>query len=592
MKEEEKTKIFNEIKELKKKKTDKEKKEILKKNLGYAFMLTTILFSIVALIMTIIKKGNLLSISNNLLLFILLILFMLFTLIKKADARKFINIGAYVVIILLITLTILPGNKVQTFGATVPYFGSKTVGSAMEWAKKNKITYTQIYEFSDSVKEFDVISQDIEPGTKLDKIRSITFTVSSGPNLDKLVVLPNMIGWNLDDVLKYVSENKLTNINIDFTPSTEFLKDTIITQNTSGSIRRNTLLSLSSSTGDGIFKEIKMLDFKNRPLFEAKVWLGRNIVKHTVEYAFNKDIKRGNIISQSIEKDANLTSEDTVIITVSKGKEIIVPDFSTMKVDEITKWIVDNKLRVKYDDVYHESIEAGKLISSSIKTNDIIEEETEVTIVISKGQLRMGNFTNINDFRAWALKYSILTEEVYEYNDIAKGNIIKFSHKENDIINITEPVIVYISQGKAIAVPNFSGKTSSAIRTECSKVGLNCTFVYGSYSTSAKDIALSQNKTAGSTVISGTSVTITLSKGIASSFTIEINESQLSIGNADQTINSLKSFFASKYPDVTFVFIKQASNVYPNAGFIHESSPIKDGSKVTQGKSYNVWITN
>ena len=41
-----------------------------------------------------------------------------------------------------------------------------------------------------------------------------------------------------------------------------------------------------------------------------------------------------------------------------------------------------------------------------------------------------------------------------------------------------------------------------------------------------------------------------------------------------------------------FNFVTKASSVYQFAGNIHESSPIKDGSKVTQGKTYNVWITN
>ena len=106
-----------------------------------------------------------------------------------------------------------------------------------------------------------------------------------------------------------------------------------------------------------------------------------------------------------------------------------------------------------------------------------------------------------------------------------------------------------------------------------------------------KFIALSQNKRSGSTVISGTYVNIGLSNGPAKSFTVEISESQLTPNNADATISTLRSWFKSKCPNVTFSFIKKASNTY-SAGFIHESSPIKDGSRVTQGKTYQIWITS
>ena len=53
----------------------------------------------------------------------------------------------------------------------------------------------------------------------------------------------------------------------------------------------------------------------------------------------------------------------------------------------------------------------------------------------------------------------------------------------------------------------------------------------------------------------------------------------------------LKSYFEKNYPGVTFTFETKASNIYSNAGFIHESSQVTDGTKVTQGQKYKVIIT-
>ena len=82
-----------------------------------------------------------------------------------------------------------------------------------------------------------------------------------------------------------------------------------------------------------------------------------------------------------------------------------------------------------------------------------------------------------------------------------------------------------------------------------------------------------------------------MSKGEAKTFTVEISESQLTIGNANATANTLKQYFATKYPDVTFTFSFQKSNVYSRPGFIHENSQVNDGKKVTQGNTYKVIIT-
>ena len=55
------------------------------------------------------------------------------------------------------------------------------------------------------------------------------------------------------------------------------------------------------------------------------------------------------------------------------------------------------------------------------------------------------------------------------------------------------------------------------------------------------------------------------------------------------SVNSLKSYFEKNYPGVTFKFVaKSHASLAP--GNIHESSPVKPGTKVVQGKSYTIYI--
>ena len=39
---------------------------------------------------------------------------------------------------------------------------------------------------------------------------------------------------------------------------------------------------------------------------------------------------------------------------VSKGKSIIVPDLTTMTVEEITDWIIKNNLKIEFEEIYDE----------------------------------------------------------------------------------------------------------------------------------------------------------------------------------------------------------------------------------------------
>lgn len=476
----------------------------------------------------------------------------------------------------------------------VPNFINKSINEAIKWATENKIEFEQTYEFSDNIDEFNIIFQSEAPNTLVKDIKKIDFTVSNGPNYDKLIIMSNLVGLNIDETLKYIKENKLINIEVNYQFNDEIEKDIIIKQNISGQMRRNDKLVLDVSLGlKENLQPLEMKDLKNKTLFEATLWLKRNGINYKLKYEFNDKIKRANIISQSELKDTIITPLDSIItLIVSKGKEIKIPNFDKMEIEEITKWVIDNNLKIKYSDEYHNEIPIGKLIKSNYKENDIVEEETTIELIVSKGQLKLPSFKSLTDLRNWTSTYNINIIEKYEYNDkIKKGNIIKFSHEENSIISPTDTITVYISDGLPITIPNFNGKHKDNIRSTCSKLGLNCTFFYEKYSNLNKDVALSQNKKSGSTVIQGTYINIGLSRGIAKKFTIEISESLLAFGDADGTINSLKNYFTKNYPGVTFVYYKKKSNTYDNSGFIHESSPIKDGSSITQGQSYQVWIT-
>lgn len=576
---------------------------MLKKKRNFSIIAITLYFitfllGVSCLIYNLLASNNekqLLFIINSLLIIIIIIGYGLISFNNSDKGRQFFSCLNSLFLIVFLTFNLLINMNIIKLPEpkVVLDFNTKNISEALQWAKENNIEVEQTYEFSDNIKEFHIINQNIIPNTPLKDITKINFTISSGPNYDKQIIIPKMVGWKIDDVLTIIDDNFLNNVEINYEINEEIERDNVLSQSINGQMRRNDKIIFVVSLGKKEdLQPIEIIDLKNKTLFESTLWLKRHGFSYKLQYEFNKERKRNYVISQSILIGEIIDpNKDTITLIISKGQEIKVPNLKTMQVEEITKWIIDNNLKVKYSDEYHEEIPLGNLISSSHKENDIIEEETEITLIISKGQLKMPKLNSLNEFRTWASKHNINFEEHFEYNDLKKGEIIKFSHKENDIIFSTDKVIVYISNGSPIKIPNFIGKPKNDIRSECQKLNLNCTFSYEKYSNSDKDIALSQNKKSGSEVIAGTYVNIGLSLGKSQAFTVEINEGLLSLGSADGTINSLKSWFNKQYPNVNFKFITKQSNTYNNSGFIHENSPIKDGSKVSQGQTYEVWIT-
>lgn len=539
----------------------------------------------------ILKENKIFHIINSFLICSIVILYLIDSLDKDKNIYKILITLA---IGLLVCFNFINDfNILSTKEITIQNFTNTSLNSLLDWAKTNNIVVEQTYEYSDNVKEFDIISQDVLPGTELSKISSIKIVVSLGPNYDKLVIIPDMSGRTLDELLNIKNELFLNNVIIDFEINKDIPKNTVISQSIKGQYKRNTQVNFTVSLG-GELTPTTMIDLKGKSLFDATLWLKQNGIKYKLNYEFNNDIKRDFIISHDILEGTTVSDKDTVNLIVSKGKSIIVPNLLSMKSDDVVKWIADNNLKIEFSDRYDVTVPLGTIISANYKENDQIEVGTLIKIVTSKGQLKFPTFSSLSDFRKWATTYSIGYSEEYQMNDsISKGSIIKFSVNTGDVIDINQQIVVYVSNGSPVTVPNFYGMSRDNVTSTCNNVGLICTFYDAGYTDKNADIAVTQNMRASSTVVSGTYVSVGLSKGIAQTFTVRINQSSIQscIGDANCTINYLRTLFQNNYPGVEVNFSIQASETFQFAGNIHENSAIKDGSSVTQGRSYVITIT-
>ncbi len=474
-------------------------------------LVASIIFSIFLIIDASDKINETYQIINAIL--ILLIVINIVISFPKAFFKNKSTITAFTSLLIIITilfngLCLLNIIKLP-MQEYLPDFYNKSLASVIKWTDKNGIQHEETFEYSDNIKKYNIISQNKKAKTLVKRLKNVNFIVSNGPDYNKEIILPDMSGWTTDEVIKFVDKNKLKNVEIFFEENKEIKNDTIIKQSTTGKIKRNDNIIFTASLGDkASLSPIKLKDLKNEKLLNAKTYLGKHGIIYELKYEFSNKIERGKIIKIDKENQTTINPNDKIILTVSKGKEIKIPELKNMTLSEVTKWIIENNLEIEYSDKYDNDIKKGLVINSNYKTGDIIQEETKINIIFSKGKLIMPKFENLELFKAWAATYNIKYEIKEEFNkDIAQNNIIKFSVNENEKINIDEPIIVYISKGQAVIMPNFIGKTKNEIQKECNNLGIICSFT-NTKSNKTEGTAITQSIAKGNEISKGQTINI------------------------------------------------------------------------------------
>ena len=571
-----------------------------KKNLYIHRIITTITFmlSIAYLCYYIITIDDIFKNINNIItpIFIFIISSITFISSIKSKNNGIMYTLLSIILIIFMVFTFLLNEKMIKLPEEEKMisYNNKSYNDLSSWAEKNNIETIIEYEYSDEIEKGNIIRTNVSEGTFVKDIDKIIVTISDGPDYDKILIIPSMLGWNVDDAAEYIKKNFLNNVTINFEES-DSENDIIFKQNKNGEIRRSDELILTASIGNknDLPSTIEMIDLKDKSLFEALLWLKRNNIKYTLNYEFS-EIDKNIVIKQNIDKGKEINiGNDTVTITLSKGKSIKLADFTKMNVNDATDWIIKNNLKVNFEEIYSDSIETGKIIKQDIEPNTEVATGTLITITISRGQIKMQKFNNLYEFKDWANKYNIKYSESYEYSDtVSKGNVISYSYSENDIVDPESVIYVRVSLGKAISIPTFIGKTKAEAQNLCNNLGIRCSFVIGNFSnTYNENIVYIQSRNTGTKVAANSSITLTLSKGKPTTFNLAILQNELSIGNADATINSLKNAFANRYPGVYFTFQKVKDNTY-NSGLISPNSPTKVGASIKQGNTYTIFVVS
>lgn len=431
--------------------------------------------------------------------------------IENKKAKIFISIAALILSFYSIFQVIYDVVRPKDY---VLDFTNYDIKEVVDWANKRDIIIKQEFEYSDTIKEYHVIKQNVDKGTPVKKVKEIVLTVSNGVDPTKTATVTNMIGWKLDDVIKFIDKNHLTNVTIKFEFSNTVDRDIIISQDVFKEIKRNEPITLVSSLGkeSSFPNSISLDNIVGLDTFHALVYLGRNNLKYSIVYEYSEK-DEGTVLKQSIKKWTNVkTNLDEIIITIAKASEVTVPDLTKMTQTEITEWAANNRIKTNFYESYDDTIKEGKVISANYSKGNNIKVGTTIDVTISKGSIKMIEFISLESFDKWANEKGIKYSVIYEYSDsVEQGKLIRASHSKGDIIKNNDHITITLSDGSDTVIPNLIGLSKDNALSECKKANITCKFEYLDNNNSY-NIVTKQSMFGGSKVPSKTSITVTLGK--------------------------------------------------------------------------------
>lgn len=490
------------------------KKDKLLQILTYFCLALAFVSTVTYMIYTILTSSNLYSQIISIIGVILLAIFSVFYVIMGMFAHSnkvkiFVVIGSVLLAsysLIQVIFGIIPKDLVIDFTGM-------DIKEVVNWANSRNILIEQEFKNSDDFSKYMIISQNVEEGTPVKKVNKIKVVVSDGASNIVETDVNNMVGWKLDDVIKFIDDNHLTNVTIKFEFNDKVDKDIIFEQSVIAVIKRNEPVTLKSSLGkESNLKSTTLDNLIGQDLFHALVYLGKNNLKYKIEYAYS-DNDENIVLKQSLPKWTviNPNSNEVVVLTIAKKDNITVLDLSSMNQNEITNWATNNRLKVEFSYQYDEKIKKDKVVSFLPSKDTSIKVGSIIKVVISKGQLRMIEFTNTEDFIEWAKDNDVAYTIDYKFsNTVEKGKLISSTHEANSIIKNDEAINLVVSQGNNTIVPNLIGMTIDEAKVSCKDANITCKFIYQNYNNTNN--VIKQSMRSGSNVPVNTTVTLTIDK--------------------------------------------------------------------------------
>ena len=245
----------------------------------------------------------------------------------------------------------------------------------------------------------------------------------------------------------------------------------------------------------------------------------------TTDSAYDPNVEAGHISSQSPKGGTKAEKGSKINLVVSQGtEEIEVPDVTGKSLADAQNALQKAGFTVgSTTEENSDSIESGKVIKQDPQGGKSAKKGSTVNLVISKGAdtVTVPDITGLTPERASKVASELgftITQSGSQASDtVDKGIIISQTLVAGTKATKGSSIGYIISTGKkTISVPNVVGNSWSGAKSTIEGLGLTAYKVEEYSSTVAKGNVISTNPSAGTSVNSGDTITVTVSLGPSS----------------------------------------------------------------------------
>lgn len=238
-------------------------------------------------------------------------------------------------------------------------------------------------EFSDEYEEGYVTDQTPRAGEEVRKGRTVTFTISKGPESSDM---PDLTDKSSAEAIKQLDALKLgLKVVTEDEGSDTVTKGYVVrTEPKAGTkLEKNQQVTLYVSLGSNKMPNLRNESKENAETRIKAMELNLKMVFLEEE---DDDIEEGKVIRTSPAADSELTKgqQITLYISLGDGKVLVPQVLGFSKMDAI-QLLRDAKLGYEVKEIYDETVEKGKVISQSELPNTRVKKDTIVTIDVSRG---------------------------------------------------------------------------------------------------------------------------------------------------------------------------------------------------------------
>lgn len=427
-------------------------------------------------------------------------------------------IGAVVVLAVIIVLLTMGG------GVEVKDFTDWELKDVQLWAQQTDIKLQIEEEFNDKYEASHVISQSVEAGTKIKKGEFLQITVSKGHDLSVLLPLPDLKSMTKDEIEKWAEENYMTKVRIttensDTVPAGNVIRFEINDNTVVNEVKRDTPIYVIVSKGPEDESEVMITipDFKTKSLAECHTFAQENGLILKIEEKYDEYTPKGSIITQSVKPDEKVNKGSEILLTVSKGKQIIVPDFSSYSKDKATTVASQLGIPLTIKERYSSS-SIGRCIYQSLDAGTVLEEGDFLELTYSLGKdIVVGSYVGqtVDAIEAWRKelneKDARITLDIKETQSNQPTGTIIHQDPANEVISRKTTITITVSTGKVIYVPNFVGSDWNSITREkaiemCEELNIIPVFELDEDSDALPGAICAQKPLAGTEVTEGSTI--------------------------------------------------------------------------------------